>query len=197
MNHRTIKWQALCVILFFLTACTKIESTQLGSDLIPVVDNVNTFETILPVVANNYIDDAEYRLNRGNPHMVGAITQDPAFGHAKATLFFEMKPSAFPATPAACSPPRAVISRRVRIPLPSGAAIEYKSRSMLTGIEYLTRLFFFALAVLFLGLAMMWLGQSAVAGEKRGQPRYRYRFIRPFAATPTMSTPHEDASSRS
>lgn len=93
MNHRTIKWQALCVILFFITACTKIESTQLGSDLIPVVDNVNTFETILPIVANNYIDETEYRLNASNPHMVGAISQDPVFGKSRATMFFEMKPT--------------------------------------------------------------------------------------------------------
>ena len=86
------------MILFFITACTKIDSTRLGSDLIPVVDNVNTFETILPVVANNYVDDQDYRLNAANPHVVGALTQDPAFGNARATMFFEMKPASYPYT---------------------------------------------------------------------------------------------------
>lgn len=98
VNHRTFKWQALCVILFALTACTKIETTTLGRDLIPVVDNVNTFDTILTVVANNNIDDLEYRLNSSNPHMVGAISEDAIFGTSKASLFFEMKPTFFPFT---------------------------------------------------------------------------------------------------
>ena len=60
-------WQVFSAI-FLLTACTKIDTTHLGSDLIPSVDNVNTFETTLDVVANNYIGNEEYRLNTSNPH---------------------------------------------------------------------------------------------------------------------------------
>lgn len=97
MNHIKFKWQAIYVVLL-LSACTKIDSTRLGSELLPVVDNVTTFDTILTVVANNYIGNEEYRLNASNPHVVGAISQDPLFGTSKATMFFEMQPSSYPFT---------------------------------------------------------------------------------------------------
>ena len=96
MNHRIFKfWTAVSAILL-LTSCTKIDSTKLGSELIPVVDNVHTFETVLDVVANNYLDTLPYRLNLTNPHMVGAISEDPVFGTSKSTMFFQVAPSAFP-----------------------------------------------------------------------------------------------------
>ena len=88
-------WQLFSAI-FLLTACTKIDTTHLGSDLIPAVDNVSTFETTLDVVANSYIGNEEYRLNASNPHIVGAISHDPLFGSSKASMFFEMKPLDYP-----------------------------------------------------------------------------------------------------
>ena len=97
MNQLPLKWPAFFAILI-LSACTKIDSTHLGSDLIPVVDNVNTFDTVLEVVANNYIGNEEYRLNTSSPHVVGAISEDPQFGTSRATMFFEMKPSTYPFT---------------------------------------------------------------------------------------------------
>ena len=96
MNHRIYKiWTAFCAILA-LTACTKIDSTKLGSELIPAVDNVKTFETVLDVIANNYLDTMPYSLNTSNPHMVGAISQDPVFGTSSAIMYFQMTPTAFP-----------------------------------------------------------------------------------------------------
>lgn len=93
MNSRTTRlWTAATAILL-LSACTKIETTELGSDLIPVVDNVKTFETVLNVVANNYLDTLTYRLSADNPHVVGAISADPAFGTSTASMFFQMVPT--------------------------------------------------------------------------------------------------------
>ncbi len=97
MNHLKFNWQAIFALLL-LTACTKIETTTLGSELIPVVDNVNTFDTTLSVIANTYVGEEEYRLSASSPHVVGGITKDPVFGRSKATLFFQMKPSAYPFT---------------------------------------------------------------------------------------------------
>ena len=44
---------ALFLVIGFLS-CKKInEATELGGDLIPVVDNVNTFEVALSAISNN------------------------------------------------------------------------------------------------------------------------------------------------
>ena len=42
------------LILFFQESCTKIDTTTLGVDLIPTVDNVNTFDTTLEVISSSY-----------------------------------------------------------------------------------------------------------------------------------------------
>jgi hypothetical protein len=67
----------------------------LGGDLIPAVDNVNTFETILPVIANNYIPADSTRIIASEDHPAGFIASDPLFGTTRATTFFEMKPAQF------------------------------------------------------------------------------------------------------
>ena len=97
MNHKLIRSQALAVsLLLFFTACTKLDTTQLGRDLIPAVDNINTFELFLPVVANSYIVDDSTRLNSADAHVVGGISNDALFGSSKASMFFELKPNIYP-----------------------------------------------------------------------------------------------------
>jgi Domain of unknown function (DUF4270) len=81
---------------FVLIGCTKIEKTTMGGDLIPAVDNVTTFDTILDVVSNNYIPQDSTRLNAGNDHMIGGIADDPQFGKTSARMFFELKPPNYP-----------------------------------------------------------------------------------------------------
>jgi hypothetical protein len=68
----------------------------MGGDLIPTVDNLNTFDTSLEVISNNYIPDDSTRLNGGNDHLVGGISNDPLFGKTTARMFFELKPPNFP-----------------------------------------------------------------------------------------------------
>lgn len=87
------------VALFFLVinwSCTKIDSTTLGADLIPAVDNVSTFETILPVNGTQGIFNDTTRLSRSEYHLLGSITNDPLFGQTKADIYLELKPSFFP-----------------------------------------------------------------------------------------------------
>lgn len=84
------------VALFTLVSCTKIDTTRLGNDLIPVVDNVNTFDTVLNVITNNFIFQDSTRMLRSDQHAVGNIKNDPLFGSTTAAIFMEMKPTSYP-----------------------------------------------------------------------------------------------------
>ncbi len=83
-------------ILFLATACTKIDTTRLGSDLIPIVDNVNTFDTLLDVTTRNFPFLDSTRLAKNQLHTVGGINNDPLFGSTRADIYMEMMPSFFP-----------------------------------------------------------------------------------------------------
>ncbi len=76
-------------------ACTKIDYTTVGGDLIPVVDNINTFDTVLNVITTNYIPEDSTRVFAQDGHPVGHVS-DPVFGNSTSRIFFEMKPSTFP-----------------------------------------------------------------------------------------------------
>lgn len=85
-------------ISFLISACTKIESTTIGSGLIPPVDGVTTLDTTLDVFTNNYIDplgDAT-KVYKTDDHVIGVINNDPLFGETRATAFFELKPITYP-----------------------------------------------------------------------------------------------------
>lgn len=82
--------------LILLISCKKInESTTLGSDLIPVVDNITTFDTSLTVEAYNdtfsvLTDTTKY--NTRSTNYLGHIENDPFFGKTDAKLFLELLP---------------------------------------------------------------------------------------------------------
>lgn len=88
------------VALFTLTifsACTKFDTTDLGADLIPVVDNINTFADTLDVVATQgaFLQDTT-RLGVSELHVIGNINNDPLFGKTSANIYLEFKPTFFP-----------------------------------------------------------------------------------------------------
>jgi hypothetical protein len=68
----------------------------MGGDLIPPVDNVFTFDTLIPVISNNYLPEDSTRVNQNAEHVAGGITNDPLFGTSTATTFFQFKPFSFP-----------------------------------------------------------------------------------------------------
>lgn len=82
--------------LILFISCKKInESTTLGSDLIPVVDNITTFDTSLTVEAYNdtfsvLTDTTNY--NSSYTNFLGLIENDPFFGKTDAKLFLELLP---------------------------------------------------------------------------------------------------------
>lgn len=86
-----------CIItIAFFSACTRITSTDIGGGLIPAIDGVLTKDTLLDVITETFEDTDSVRVYRGDVHVLGAITNDPIFGKSRATMFFEMAPTAFP-----------------------------------------------------------------------------------------------------
>jgi hypothetical protein len=89
----------------FLQACTKInEATELGGDLIPAVDNIHTFEAILPVEATNRILDSTDFLSSTDDVGVGTIN-DPEFGKTRTDAYFNLSSSTYGVYPFLTSAP--------------------------------------------------------------------------------------------
>jgi hypothetical protein len=87
-----------------ISSCKRIhDSTELGDDLVPTVDNVNTFDTIVTVETYNdsftignvnaLINDSS-RIAKSGTHYVGTAN-DPLFGQTDARIFMELKPPAY------------------------------------------------------------------------------------------------------
>jgi hypothetical protein len=94
---------AVLILFCFLYSCTKIKGTDIGSDLLPVVDNISTFDTTLEIVTENFLfgDSAIPRTAKTTagqaPEMLlGYISNDPQFGKTTSTLFYEMAPVFYP-----------------------------------------------------------------------------------------------------
>ncbi len=86
----------LACVSLFNWGCTKIDSTELGADLLPAVDNVLTFADTLTIdAAREQITDTS-RLSRTETHVLGSINNDPVFGKTKANIFLQLKPAFFP-----------------------------------------------------------------------------------------------------
>ena len=86
----------LAFIFSINTGCTKIDTTLLGADLLPAVDNILTFADTLTINGSREINVDTTKLNRSETHVLGAITNDPIFGKTKADIFLQLKPLFFP-----------------------------------------------------------------------------------------------------
>lgn len=89
-------------LLLLLSNCTKIKTTDLGADLIPPIDRVSTFDTLLPVITDNLLlSDSALPLigkdysGKAMEHILGFISQDPLFGKTTAAIFLELKPPTY------------------------------------------------------------------------------------------------------
>jgi hypothetical protein len=85
--------------LLILISCRKInEATTLGDDLIPPVDNITTFDTLLDVEvftdSFTLATDSAYAYSPFD-HFLGQITNDPLFGKTNAQIFLELKPDSY------------------------------------------------------------------------------------------------------
>ena len=100
MKNRTIALSLLATVAavaILFSACRKInESTELGGGLIPPVDNINTFETTVNVLAFNDtfgITNDSLRLGKSAEYFLGRINNDPLFGMTEARLYFQLNPT--------------------------------------------------------------------------------------------------------
>jgi hypothetical protein len=85
--------------LFFYSACTKLDTTDIGSDLIPEVDNVNTFDTVFNVITDNLLYPDSTRIGGTSLHAIGNIANDAEFGETNAAAYFQVVPSSFGSHP--------------------------------------------------------------------------------------------------
>ena len=76
-------------LLFAFFACTKITNTDIGSGLIPPVDNVNTKDTMIDVITKNQSFDT-VAVGFSDNHVLGYISADPVFGITNAAVNFQV-----------------------------------------------------------------------------------------------------------
>ncbi|MGN6418527.1 MAG: DUF4270 family protein [Pseudobacter sp.] len=81
--------------LFLYSSCTKVDSTDLGNDLIPQVDNVHTFETVLDVTTDNFLYPDSTFSTADDLAALGQISNDPEFGATTADIYSGFIPAAF------------------------------------------------------------------------------------------------------
>ena len=83
-------------ISFFNWSCSKLDTTDIGGDLLPAVDNVKTFDTLLTINTTQGIFNDTTIVDRAFDQALGFITNDPLFGTTKADLFLQAKPNFYP-----------------------------------------------------------------------------------------------------
>jgi hypothetical protein len=81
---------SLCII----SGCTKIISTDIGSELFPPIDGVRVKEMYMDVFSKNGKDTIT-RITTTDVHALGYVN-DPLFGKTTATINVQLKPSSFP-----------------------------------------------------------------------------------------------------
>ncbi|WP_018611957.1 DUF4270 family protein [Segetibacter koreensis] len=93
---RKLSWIAIAV-LFCIFSCTKIDTTNIGSGLIPPIDGVTTLDTTLDVISTDFINPTNDSLKvyKSDDHVIGVINNDPLFGKTLAQTFFELKPTSY------------------------------------------------------------------------------------------------------
>lgn len=78
----------VCSLTILFAACTKITSTNIGTDLIPAVDGVNTRDTTITVYAKNAGTDT-ISPTLSQLHVLGNV-EDPLFGNTNARINFQL-----------------------------------------------------------------------------------------------------------
>jgi len=61
-------------------SCTKLDTTKLGSDLIPAVDNVYTFSDTFDIETSQGIFNDSFKIDRSVNNVLGVINGDELIG---------------------------------------------------------------------------------------------------------------------
>ena len=78
----------LLLLTFGFNACTKLDVTRLGSDLIPGTDLLNTDTLLLPVETFTMLDGDTNYLFKTDEHVLGYLN-DPMMGTTEAAVFLQ------------------------------------------------------------------------------------------------------------
>jgi Domain of unknown function (DUF4270) len=90
----------VATVAIVFSACRKInEATELGGGLIPPVDNINTFETYLDVIADNKLFQDTTKVYFSDNLALGHIGNDPEFGITHADAYFNISSPFYPYYP--------------------------------------------------------------------------------------------------
>lgn len=84
------------VTVFFNWSCTKFDTTNIGGDVLPAVDNINTFADTLSVNATQALFGDSTKIGRADLHVLGKVNNDPLFGTTQANVYLQLKPSSYP-----------------------------------------------------------------------------------------------------
>ena len=95
-NQYKFSVTGILMLLAFTIGCTKIDTTSVGQNLIPAIDNIHTFDTTYQVIAVNYDSTECDTIHRSGLQALGIIANDPLFGSTAANLYFEFKPETYP-----------------------------------------------------------------------------------------------------
>lgn len=98
MQRRILTLVSISLLLLSIInwGCSKLDTTDIGSDLLPPVDNVKTFDTLLTINTTQGISNDTQIVNRSNDQALGAINNDPLFGKTNAHIFMQLKPRFYP-----------------------------------------------------------------------------------------------------
>ncbi len=92
----------LCIVFILgISSCTRLDTSDLGGDLIPEVDNINTFADTLDVISTQGAFEGIYqdstKLTYTEEYIVGRLN-DPLLGTTQASLYLQFKPNFYPYT---------------------------------------------------------------------------------------------------
>lgn len=94
--HRktTLVWiSSFAFLLVGVIGCTKInDPTELGGDVLPVIDNIRTFQTFLEANTNNFLFTDSNKVFYSDDLALGHIDDDREFGKTHADAFFTILP---------------------------------------------------------------------------------------------------------
>ncbi|MBU3713959.1 MAG: DUF4270 domain-containing protein, partial [Ferruginibacter sp.] len=97
------KFFNLFLIIFsaslIMCGCNKLDTTTIGTDLVPEVDNINTFADTLEVLSTQGAFEGTYKdttkLSLTEEYVVGKVN-DPLLGETSAALYLQLKPPFYP-----------------------------------------------------------------------------------------------------
>lgn len=99
MNRHFLPLSTVLCLFFIgtLFSCSKLDTTTIGVDEIPAVDNIHTFDTLIDIqTTQGLFADSLTRVARQDRMVLGNINNDPIFGKTTGDIYVNLKPSFYP-----------------------------------------------------------------------------------------------------